>query len=169
MLVSIPGPIATSRPLSSRTSRACLADLRHAAPELRQVVDRYAHLFDQLGLAELPGGEFAHGDFHFYNVLVHDGRVSAVVDVEACGSGTRAIDYGRLLRDTYFGADGNQAVRAMIKRAGEAVAGPDVLAFCAAAAAVDNLHWRVHCRPAKIPSTLPGFERLAVDLAHSCI
>ena len=147
---------------------ACIADLQSAAPELRQVVDRYAHLSEQLGLTELPSGEFAHGDFHFYNILVHEGRVSAVVDVEACGSGTRAIDYGRLLRDTYFGADGNQEVRAMIKSTGEAVAGPEVLAFCTAAAAIDNLHWRVHCRPVKIPAMLPGFERLAIDLARSC-
>ncbi|GAB2665138.1 phosphotransferase [Kribbella swartbergensis] len=146
---------------------ACLADLRRAAPGLRPVVDRYAQLADRLGLTELPSGEFVHGDFHFYNVLVRNGRVSAVIDVEACGSGTRAIDYGRLLRDTYFGADGNHDVRTMIKRAGEAVAGPEVLAFCTAAAAIDNLHWRVHHRPIKIPSMLPGFERLAIDLAQS--
>lgn len=145
-----------------------LDGLQQVAPEIGKVVERYAELHDHLGLRELPTGEFVHGDFHFANILSLDDRVTAVVDIEGCGSGTRAVDYGVLLRDTYFGASGNPAVRSMFKSAGEAVAGPEVLAFCAAASAIENLHWRVHERPIKIPRMLPGFEQLAIDLGEMC-
>lgn len=147
---------------------AKLAGLRQVAPEIRRVVDRYEELHDRLGITELPVGEFVHADLHFANILSLDDRVTAVVDIEGCGSGTRAIDYGILLRDTYFGASGNPTLRSMIRSAGEAVAGPGILAFCAAASAIGNLHWRVHERPVKIPRMLPGFERLAIDLQEMC-
>ncbi len=104
---------------------SCVSDLQCASPEINDVARRYERLVAQLGRIDLPGGEFVHGDFHWGNVLVHQGQVSGVIDIESGGSGTRAIDYGRLLRDTYFPHRlPEPGVRQMIRRAGEAVAGP---------------------------------------------
>ena len=142
-----------------KLNASTLADLQTAAPE---VASRYEQF---VGRVELPGGDYVHGDLHFGNVLVQEGRVGAIIDIESGGSGTRAIDYGRLLRDAYFPhrvpEDG---VRELILQAGEAVAGPEVLAVCAGAAALDNLRWRVHCRPEMVAALIPAFLRLADDL-----
>ncbi|MGH3094751.1 MAG: hypothetical protein ACRDMV_01965, partial [Streptosporangiales bacterium] len=59
-----------------------------------------------------------------------------VIDVDACGSGTRAVDYAWLLREAYVRRAEPEAI-ATIRGAGEAVAGPGVLAICAAATAFD--------------------------------
>lgn len=148
---------------------SCVTDLHRASPEISDVVDRYEQLVAQLGRIDLPGGEFVHGDFHWANVLLHRDQVSGVIDIESGGSGTRAIDYGRLLRDTYFPHRiPEPGVRQMIRCAGEAVAGPEVLALCTSAATLDNLRWRVHCRPQRIPAMIPAFLRLADALERRC-
>jgi aminoglycoside phosphotransferase (APT) family kinase protein len=147
---------------------SCVADLRSASPEVSDVACRYEQLVARLGRIDLPGGEFVHGDLHWGNVLVHRGQVSGVIDIESGGSGTRAIDYGRLLRDTYFPHRlPEPGVREMIRRAGDAVAGPEVLALCTSAATLDNLCWRVRCRPDRIPAMVPAFLRLADDLEQA--
>lgn len=148
---------------------ACATDLHRTSPEISDVVDRYERLVAQLGRIELPGGDFVHGDLHWGNVLLHQGLVSGIIDIETCGCGTRAIDYARLLRDTYFPHRMPEpGVRPMIRCAGEAVAGPEVLALCTSVAVLDNLLWRVYRRPQKIPAMIPAFRRLADDLTRSC-
>ncbi|MET9023806.1 phosphotransferase [Actinopolymorpha sp. NPDC004070] len=48
--------------------------------------------FDRLladsGPVRLPGGDLVHGDLNTCNVLLRDGKVSGVIDIEAFGSGT---------------------------------------------------------------------------------
>jgi hypothetical protein len=53
----------------------------------------------------LPTADVVHGDFHSDHVLVLDGRVSGVVDFEAAGCGTRAIDLAVLLGWDYDDLD----------------------------------------------------------------
>lgn len=154
---------ASSDVLSQFTT--CAAELHRAAPEISGVVDRYEQLVAELGRVAFPGGEFVHGDLHWGNVLVHQGRISGVVDLGTCGSGTRAIDYARLLRDTYFPHRMPEpGVRQIVRRAGESAAGPEVLALCTSAAVLDNLLWRVRSRPQRIPAMIRAFGRLADDL-----
>jgi precorrin-6B methylase 2 len=45
----------------------------------------------------LPSGNFVHGDFSTRNLLTVDRRLSAVIDVEGFGRGTRTIDLVALL------------------------------------------------------------------------
>lgn len=160
--------IRPDRDLSERVVtdfRTCVSDLHQAGPAVRDVVERYERLVAQIGPIGLPRGDFVHGDLHWGNVLVHRGRVSAVVDIESCGGGTRAIDYARLLRDTYFPHRiPEPGVRDMIRRAGEHVAGTEALALCTSAAVLDNLRWRVDSRPERIAELIPEFLRLAEDL-----
>jgi aminoglycoside phosphotransferase len=42
---------------------------------------------------EMPGSDMVHGDFNSCNVLAENGRITGVIDIEAFGRGTRAIDY----------------------------------------------------------------------------
>ncbi len=67
-------------------------------------------------------------------------------------------------------SNGDPEVRRLIRRAGESAAGPEVLAFCASVAALDNVRFRAHHRPAhKVAGMRPGLERLVADLAESCL
>jgi aminoglycoside phosphotransferase (APT) family kinase protein len=109
---------------------------------------------------ELPGGDLVHGDFNTCNVLTYGGRISAVIDIDACGSGTRAVDYAWLLREAYVTGSEPEAI-ATIRRAGEAVAGPGVLAICAAATAFDISLFTYRYDPESLPWLLTGLHRLA--------
>lgn len=109
---------------------------------------------------ELPRGDLVHGDFNTCNVLAHNGKISGIVDMDACGSGTRAVDYGWLLREAYVRNADPDAI-ATIRQAGEAVAGPGVLAICAAATAFDGTDFkRVH-QPDDLPDLIASLHRLA--------
>jgi hypothetical protein len=43
-------------------------------------------------VGDLPSGDVVHVDFHHRNVLLHGGRISAVIDWEGCLSGDSAFD-----------------------------------------------------------------------------
>ena len=55
---------------------------------------------------------------------------------------------------------------ATIRRAGEAVAGPGVLAICAAATAFDITRFQYGYDPDSLPWVLAGLHRLADSLQH---
>lgn len=127
------------------------------------------HCYDRLlagfGPVELPAGDLVHGDFNSCNILLQGGRVSGVIDVEAVGRGTRAFDYASLLREAYvegYGAD----VALLIRRAGERVAGPGVLAWCAAATAFDIVGFKLRHEPDRIDQILDRLHQLADDLGE---
>lgn len=143
----------------------CAEDLHRTAPATRQIVEHYERVVAGLGRVELPRGDFVHGDFHRYNILLCQGRVNGVIDIEACGSGTRVIDYAWLLRDAHLIDDGDPEIRELIRQTGVAIAGPEALALCTSAAALDQLRFRAHHRPHKVLGMLPPLRRLATALA----
>lgn len=51
-------------------------------------------------LPALPTGEFVHGDLTTRNILTRAGRLSAVIDAEGFGTGTRTIDLTSMLAST---------------------------------------------------------------------
>lgn len=67
----------------------------------------------------LPSTEFVHGDFTIANLLTRDGALSAVVDVEAFGRGTRTIDLVALLASV-IGEAPAPAVEALARAAAAA-------------------------------------------------
>ena len=158
----------------SRGARACAfaEDDSGRRPMLRRIgrtgVDLIEHFdallapYKELGL---PSGDLVHGDFNTCNVLAQDGRVTGIIDVEACGSGTRAVDYAWLLREAYVRTAEPDAITT-IRLGGEAVAGPGVLAICAAATAFDITCFRHDHDPDSLPQLLPGLHRLADALQH---
>lgn len=63
------------------------------------LIEHFDAVLEAYRSLELPRGDMVHGDFNTCNVLGYQGRVSAVIDADACGSGTRAVDYAWLLRE----------------------------------------------------------------------
>jgi aminoglycoside phosphotransferase (APT) family kinase protein len=143
--------------------RAFLRGLGQPGWDLLAGFDRVLALHGHL---HPPGGDMVHGDFQSCNVLLQDGQVSGVIDIEAFGSGTRAVDYGWLLREAYVTEAGRVAAR-LIRRAGEAVAGPGVLAMCVAATAFDIVRFQAGHDPESLPRLFARLNHLADDLSRS--
>lgn len=86
-----------SRDRSAQVSRVAVDEsvggLRHtvrqSAPGGDALVARYDELLDWYGVVDLPDGDLVHGDFNTCNVLQHHDAVTAVIDIEGLGSGTK--------------------------------------------------------------------------------
>lgn len=144
----------------------CAEELHRTVSDARPLVRSFQQLIARLGPVEPPSGDFVHGDLHRGNVLLHNGRVRGVIDIEACGGGTRAADYAWLLRDTYTAPGADPAARRIIRRAGEAVAGLEVLAYFATFTALDTMRWRAHNAPRDLHALFDPLRRLAADLSR---
>jgi len=142
---------------------------RHGVRQLgavgRDLIDAYDDVMDAYGDVELPGGDLVHGDFNTCNILLDQGRVSAVIDIEELGSGTRVIDYACLLREAYVWPY-DVEVKRMIRQAAEPIAGPGALAVCTAATAFFIIGFKVKHDPERVDSTLAGLFQLAADLSR---
>ena len=144
-------------------SRAFLRGFGPPADDLLAAFDR---VLAEHGPVRLPAGDLVHGDLNTCNVLLRDGRVSGVIDIDAFGSGTRVIDYAWLLREAYAMDAEPEAVR-RVRRAGEAVAGPGVLAYCVAATSFDIVRFHARHAPQRLPGLLDRLQLLAADLSRS--
>lgn len=130
--------------------------LRDRSPATQHLVEKAKGLAQTLRAVRLPRGDLVHGDFNFANLIVRDDGGVAVLDMEQAGRGTRAYDLATLLM--VAGWPGDELAEPMqrhIREAGEAVAGPEVLAFCLAAVVLD---WT---RFGLTPWTAEGVDRFA--------
>ena len=104
----------------------------------------------------LPSTEFVHGDFTTANLLTRDGGLSAVIDPEGFGRGTRTIDLVALV-SSVIGEAPATAVEALVRAA---VAASDEATFraCLAHRVLARLA-SVSDDPARIAevSEMPGF------------
>lgn len=131
-----------------------------ADPGGRRFVTALDALLAGFGDVALPTGDLVHGDFRLANVLFRAGRVAAVIDMEALGSGTRAYDYATLLTVDDIDPAGWELIRA----AGERVAGPGVLAHCFALAALDLADFVRRHVPARLPHLIGPLTSRAESL-----
>lgn len=130
----------------------------------RGLVEHYDAVLAEHGEVELPHDDVVHGDFNSCNILLADGRVSGVIDVAAIGRGTRVFDYACLLREAYVEGYGDDVVR-HIRAAAEAVAGPAVLATCAAAAAFFIVPFKRTHQPEVLERTIARLHDMADGLS----
>jgi aminoglycoside phosphotransferase (APT) family kinase protein len=130
----------------------------------RSLIARYDRLLGAHPPVLLPAGDMVHGDFNTCNILIHQGRVSGVIDVEALSSGSRVIDYACLLREAYV-EDYDIQVRRMLHRAGTAVAGPAALALCVTATAFFIVGFKRRHQPESLTRAFARLHQLADDLA----
>lgn len=77
------------------------------------------------------------GDLETGNILLAwDSQTIGIIDIGACGPGTRALDYAWLLRDAWA-HEADRATIALLRAMGENVAGPEVFAACLGLACVE--------------------------------
>lgn len=132
---------------------------------VRDIAPALVREFDRITTdVEIPGGDMVHGDFNTCNVLAVDGRVTGVIDADAFGHGTRAIDYAWLVREAFAEGTGGAAAD-LVRKAGEAVAGPAVFARCTAHTALDIVRW-VHARAMAVDQLIDRMHALAKYLAE---
>lgn len=101
----------------------------------------------------LPDDDFVHGNLDPGNVILRDGAVIAIIDVEAVGKGTRAVDVGGLAINAAIWGD--PVAAAGLSRLCASVAGPAVARICLSAAAAAVVasgvrHWPRHVDPVSI-------------------
>lgn len=109
--------------------RSDVAALGPAGEAFLALID--AHLPD-LDKTHLPTTDAVHGDMETGNILVDDQDI-AIIDIDACGPGTRALDYAWLLRDAWTHRADPRTI-ARVREHGESVAGADVFKVCLAVA-----------------------------------
>jgi Ser/Thr protein kinase RdoA (MazF antagonist) len=119
------------------------------------VDERCAGLHD----VALPMDDLVHGDVGLDNALFERHVLVALVDAQAVGRGTRAVDIASMLRHAaYLGADPSVVRR--LHDAGDAVAGPDVFAVCLAAAILSVLSFGTWNWPDDVDASIPPLEAL---------
>lgn len=110
--------------------RGDIAALGHDGASFLHLIDAATASMDDLAL---PETDAVHGDLEAGNILVaHPSDPDSpigIIDIDACGAGTRAIDYAWLVRDATT-HHAPESTTSRLHHAGIAVAGPDVWAAC---------------------------------------
>ncbi len=107
--------------------------VREYGGEATEVLDRYGVLCRPYRGHELPGDDLVHGDLNVGNVIVDNGRIAGIVDIEAAGGGSRAYDLISLA--TSATRDGAPAgIDELFLEAALRAGGRAAVAVCAAAA-----------------------------------
>lgn len=121
--------------------------LRQAGDATGAVADEALALVDRLGPITLPRQDAVHGDMGLGNLLVGPTGQLSIIDIDACGPGTRAIDHAWLYREAITESAPSSAAR-MIRRSGEAAVGADAFRFLVTVACCELLAFQVRRRPA---------------------
>lgn len=122
--------------------------LATGGPSLRQLVDEAVALAAPYESATLTETEMVHGDLSVANVLAREGRVVAVVDIDAVGRGCATYD---LLSPVVNGISWQSDPRAIerLLRYGLDTYGPAPIALAAACLAIENTVWYLDAVPAE--------------------
>ncbi|MGW6199661.1 phosphotransferase family protein [Kribbella sp. NPDC055110] len=113
--------------------------------EASSLLRRYGELCRPYRDVELPHHDFVHGDLNMGNLLVADGRITGIVDIEAAGGGARAYDLVSLAASA--ARDGADAgVDELFLEAALRANGRAAVAVCAGAAFASVAEF-VHTRP----------------------
>ncbi|MFG1817497.1 phosphotransferase family protein [Kribbella sp. NPDC049174] len=101
--------------------------------ETTDLIERYDELCRPYRGQDLPSDDLVHGDLNVGNVIVDNGRVAGIIDIEAAGGGSRAYDLISLA--TSAARDGAPAgVDELFLQAALRAGGRATVAVCAAAA-----------------------------------
>lgn len=125
-------------------------------PLIGVVLERARGLVDSHGEARFTRDDFVTGDLGPHNVLIADGAVQAVIDLESSGTGDRIIDLARLLRH-----DMTRDVRGRIHAEAERMGRVSAFLLAATYWALSSLHTRL-CREDPLePACEKALRRLA--------
>jgi hypothetical protein len=122
-----------------------LQNYSQATQELLAVLQSTAAAYAD---AELPTTDIVHGDFLPGNVLVHDGRLAAVIDTMAMGYGTRVHDLARVLVWLYD--DMAAPLRQQLAERIAAISTPAVRTICLIGEIIDVVAFMIEHHPRAI-------------------
>lgn len=134
--------------------------LRDSSPEGAKIVARFCTLCEPYRDTTLPTGDLVHGDLSTHNILVRDGGIVGIVDVEAVGRGPRVSDLACVLREGYMG-QGDQAALDNLLGAGLAMTGVGPLLICLAASVFAVSGFVLDNSPSEWSRAAAGALRLA--------
>lgn len=100
----------------------------------------------------LRNDDLVHGDMNPENVLLVDGQVTAILDVEAIGRGSRFMDVASLLMHCYFWEGEPGAVRLLVDYA--KTAEPGEFEISLAMCMIGNLDFQVRNDPGAVEDLL---------------
>lgn len=134
--------------------------------EAAELLERYGELCRPYRDEELPHQDFVHGDLNVGNLLVADGRITGIVDIEAAGSGARAYDLVSLAASA--ARDGAAAgVDGLFLEAALRANGRAAVAVCAGAAFASVAEF-VHTRPTYAQELVNHGGRRILEMMGAC-
>jgi aminoglycoside phosphotransferase (APT) family kinase protein len=126
--------------------------------ETVELLQRYEVLCRPYRGQALPDDDLVHGDLNLGNLIVADGRIAGIVDIEAAGSGSRAYDLVSLATSAV--RDGAPAgIDELFLEAALRAGGRATVALCAGAAYASVAEF-VHDRSGSLESVLHGARRV---------
>jgi aminoglycoside phosphotransferase (APT) family kinase protein len=140
--------------------------LRDSSPQGAEIVAAFSGLCERDRHLRLPDTDLVHGDLSTHNILVRDGQIVAVVDVEAVGRGTRVSDLACVLREGYM-SRGDPAALERLLAAGLAMAGLGALTICVAATVIAVSVFVLDHSPSEWPHAASGALELARILSEA--
>lgn len=109
------------------------ARVRAYGDEATELLRRFEDLCGPYRGQVLPDHDFVHGDLNLDNLLVADGRITGIVDIEAAGCGSRAYDLVSLTMSAARDGAG-PGVDELLLEAALRAGGRAAVAVCAGAA-----------------------------------
>jgi len=123
--------------------------LRAHSAETAALLETLQALTRPLAGVSLPSEDIVHSDFGPGNVLAHRGFVTGIIDLEAAGCGSRAIDLAILLRWGWEGAAPPE--RTKLAERITSIAGPHGAALCLAYQVIHIASFVIDHYPATAP------------------
>ncbi|WP_327636966.1 aminoglycoside phosphotransferase family protein [Kribbella sp. NBC_00482] len=133
--------------------------------EVGELLQRYGELCRPYRDEELPHHDFVHGDLNMGNLLVADGRITGIVDIEAAGAGSRAYELVSLAASA--ARDGAESgVDELFLEAALRASGRAAVAVCAGAAFASVAEF-VHTRSTYAHELVNHGGRRVLELLHA--
>jgi hypothetical protein len=116
---------------------------------------------------EIRDDEMVHGDFSLSNILLHEGRVSGVVDIEAIGRGCAVFDLLTPVRQGYCWG-GDPAAVEMWESEALRTYGPGAVAIAAACHAINILSFGLDKWPDTVQDVAQRCHGWLVKVGKAC-
>ena len=111
---------------------------------------------------QLPEADVVHGDFIPDNILVHNGKITGVIDIAYAGYGTRVIDLATLLHYAYL-YDYSTLVRTRLEKRIKQISEVGVYTVCLVYRIMAMLAWAIEHHSA---SAVEGYINKSRDMLH---
>jgi len=112
-----------------------------------------------LPLPDLESHDLVHGDYNQDNILLGSGRVTAFVDTDELGTGTRYFDLVDLFERSYQNNDPPAGYVLLRKTVVDGI-GEEGFWACLATTAIGKMNWFREQMPDRLPYRIARLQRL---------